>query len=237
MLTSPNASLQPDAQLRIFLPISLSALILTGILYLIDHTAYSRFFGGINPIVVVTFTIIVGALCLRWLRSIAGVQIYRTAGKTRALIIVGIPLLLFCGILWVDTRGVFPEDLNVAFPESLLFYPSIAYVVEIVFHAVPLTLCVSLFSSVFTQWKQPTVLLVAVPLVALLEPIFQIVTFGANYPLWAGIYIAANIFVINLVQLWLFTKYDFVSMLAFRVVYYVAWHIVWGALRIRLLFS
>lgn len=198
---------------------------------------YSRFFGNINPIVVVAITIIVGSLGMSRLRSVAALKTYSAAPRTRGVLIVGIPLILFCATLWVDTRGVFPQDLNIAFPESLLFYPSIAYVVEVVFHVVPLTFCMSLISSVFSRPIRPTDLFVVVPLVALIEPIFQIVMFGGDYPTWAVVCVATNILIINLTQLWLFTRYDFVSMLAFRLVYYGLWHIVWGALRTRLLFS
>ena len=42
-----------------------------------------------------------------------------------------------CADLFV-TR--FPKDINVPAPQSLLFYPAIGYVVEVVFHALPLAL-------------------------------------------------------------------------------------------------
>ena len=183
-----------------------------------------------------TVTILIGSLLIARLLSTTALKVYKAAPKTRMLSIVAIPLVLFIGIVWVDTRGVFPQDLNIAFPYSLLFYPSIAYVVEIIFHLLPLALCVFVITAVFKPRDQTTVLLVSIPLVALLEPIFQILSFGRDYPAWAIAYVSANILVINLSQLWLFVKYDFVSMMAFRLMYYLLWHIVWGALRLRWLF-
>jgi len=236
MATSRNVSRHRHAQSSIFLAISLSMLIITGILYVRDYEAYSRFFGRANPVLVVIFTIIVGSFLMSRLRSTMALKVYTAAPKTRILVIVVIPLVLFCGIVWVDTRGVFPQDLNIAFPESLLFYPSIAYIVEIIFHIVPFALCVFIITTVFKQCQQTTVLLITIPLVALFEPIFQIMTFGGNYPGWAIAYVGTNILVINLAQLWLFVKYDFVSMYAFRLVYYVLWHIIWGAFRVQWLF-
>lgn len=227
---------QHHAQARIFLSISLSMLILTGTLYLIDNEAYSGFFGRVNPLFVMIITILMGSLLMARLLSTTPLKVYKDAPKTRILYIVAIPLVLFIGIVWVDTRGVFPQDLNIAFPNSLLFYPSIAYVVEIIFHVLPLSLCVFLISTVFKPRDQTTVLLISIPFVALLEPIFQILSFGRNYPAWAIAYVGANILVINLAQLWLFVKYDFVSMMAFRLMYYLLWHIMWGALRLRWLF-
>lgn len=37
-------------------------------------------------------------------------------------------------------------------------------------------------------------------------------------------------------RLALFKRYDFVTMYTFRLVYYLLWHIVWGVIRLRLLF-
>ena len=34
----------------------------------------------------------------------------------------------------------------------------------------------------------------------------------------------------------LFQRYDFMAMHAFRLVYYLTWHIVWGYARLKLLF-
>lgn len=39
-----------------------------------------------------------------------------------------------------------------------------------------------------------------------------------------------------LLQLHVFRRFDFVSMLSLRLVYYVYWHLIWGAIRLRVLF-
>ena len=41
---------------------------------------------------------------------------------------------------------------------------------------------------------------------------------------------------INICQLSILRRYDFVSMWTFRLVYYAIWHVVWGELRLRVLF-
>jgi hypothetical protein len=67
----------------------------------------------------------------------------------------------------------------------------------------------------------------AVGAVALLEPVFQLqFGFAETVPLWAAVYVGLNIFVINLAQLLLFRRYDFVTMYAFRLVYYLQWHVI-----------
>lgn len=211
-------------------------LILTWIMYGLDKSSYQRFLGRMNPLLIFIITILLGILLMSFLLSATTCKIYQKAALSRIFFIMGIPLILIAGIVWVDTRGVFPKDLNVEFPHSLLFYPSIGYIVEIIFHVLPFTLCFFIVTTIFKQLDQTKALLIVIPLIALIEPIFQIINFGRNYPFWAVAYVGVNILVINLSQLWLFVKYDFVSMYALRLVYYLLWHIVWGGLRLRWLF-
>jgi hypothetical protein len=72
--------------------------------------------------------------------------------------------------------------------------------------------------------------------VSILEPIYQTIGFVGLYPMWVVAYVAAHVFLINFLQLSLFRRYDFLSMYGFRLVYYLLWHIVWGYVRLRLLF-
>ncbi len=37
----------------------------------------------------------------------------------------------------------------------------------------------------------------------------------------------------GLVQLYVFRRFGFVSMYAFRLAYYSLWHIAWGAIRLK----
>jgi hypothetical protein len=113
-----------------------------------------------------------------------------------------------------------------------LFYPAIAYVVEVLFHALPLALLLVALDWLPEKRKlNPTVgvWLCAVP-VAALEPILVHLRTGASA------YVAVFVFVFTLVELYLFRRYDFVSMTSFRVVFYLWWHILWGSLRLRWLF-
>ena len=189
-----------------------------------------------NPLLIGIITVVLGILLMSFLLSATTCKIYRKAALSRIFFIVGIPLILIIGIIWVDSKGVFPKDLNMDFPYSLLFYPSIAYIVEIIFHVLPLAMCIFVITSVFKQLDQAKALFISIPLIALIEPIFQIINFGRDYPVWAIVYIGANILVINLSQLWLFAKYDFMSMYALRLVYYILWHIIWGEIRLHWLF-
>jgi hypothetical protein len=138
----------------------------------------------------------------------------------------------------VDLKGPFPADVNAAFPQSLPFYPVTGFGVEILFHVVPLAVLLPILTSVFKGMGQDTAIWIAIGLVALLEPAFQTVTGrpAGPVPLWATAVVALNIFLINLAELALFKRFDFVTMYAFRLAYYAIWHIAWGHLRLGILF-
>ena len=72
---------------------------------------------------------------------------------------------------------------------------------------------------------------------AFLEPLFQVAHGFADKPRpWVDAYVGLHVFVFNLAQLYVFRRYDFVSMFLCRIVYYLCWHIVWGYLRLQWLF-
>jgi hypothetical protein len=48
--------------------------------------------------------------------------------------------------------------------------------------------------------------------------------------------VGVHVLVFNLLSLWFFRRYDFLSVYVFRVSYYGFWHILWGQLRLELLF-
>lgn len=73
--------------------------------------------------------------------------------------------------------------------------------------------------------------------VALLEPVYQAMWSASNQlPLWAAVYVVLHVFLINLSELIIFRRYDFISMYAFRLVYYLFWHIGRGYARLKILF-
>ncbi len=79
--------------------------------------------------------------------------------------------------------------------------------------------------------------LYALAVVALLEPLFQLgAPSAAALPSWGTFYLGVHLLVFNGLQLWIFRRYDFLSMYAFRLVYYAWWHIAWGHVRLELLF-
>ena len=49
---------------------------------------------------------------------------------------------------------------------------------------------------------------------------------------WAETYLGLHVFAFNLLQLYIFRRYDFASLYSLRLVYYLYWHILWSTLRL-----
>jgi len=201
-------------------------------LWLSGSTAFAPYLGPLPPPAATLICGAAGFAGLTWLRR-AGWLPDKARGIDRATI-----ALLACGFaaltIAMDLAAPYPRDINVPLPAALLFYPAIGFVVEITFHLVPLALLLALVSAV---GMAPRVALpAALLLTAALEPAFQVVAgFGAG-PLWRDLALALHLFAFGLVQLTLLRRNGFAAMLAFRLVYYLIWHVLWGTVRLGVLF-
>ena len=224
-------------QYLIFLGVSFVAAISTGILYFSKFQSFQLYFGKINPILTVITIVITGLILLTFLLSKSWFVIYRSGIWKERLYTLILAFLLALIIIGVDIRVVLPKDMNILFPESLLFYPAIGLVVEILFHLFPLTLLLVILPVLFKKVSFEIILWFSLIAVSLLEPTYQTIAGpSGQYPLWSVIYIWIHIFLINIFQLIIFKHYDFVTMYSFRLAYYLLWHIVWGKMRLDFLF-
>ena len=100
-----------------------------------DAKTFQRFFGSISPVLVVSALAAIGAVLSVFLNARAQVAVVMPGVWARGglFCVVGGTLFVVPTIL-VDLLQPFPEDLNVALPSALLFYPVMGFVVEIVFH-------------------------------------------------------------------------------------------------------
>jgi hypothetical protein len=177
-----------------------------------------------------------GIILITILLSRGWFAIYKTGNHKGLLVALGLAALLGLGIILVDLKSPFPADINRPFPDSLFFYPIFGYVVEVIFHLLSLSLLLILVTSIFKAIDFEKAVWLCIFIVAFLEPIFQTILGSSRpYPTWVTGYVFLNIFLINLFQLLIFKRYDFVSMYSFRLAYYLIWHIAWGYLRLRLL--
>ena len=208
------------------------------IVYLSDRLVYQRFLGKVNPLIAFLVVILLGLMLLSILLYKNWFFIYGPQNSKGILVAAGLASVFGVIIILVDTKAVFPPTMNVLFPESVLFYPAIAFFAEILFHVLPVTVLLVPLTAIFKQADLQMMIWISILLVALLEPVYQAsgMALSNQYLTWVVVYTGVHIFLINLCQLLIFKRYDFVSMYTFRLVYYMFWHIGWGYLRLRLLF-
>jgi len=223
-------------QYLVFIGLSLGVVALAAIAYLSDPLLFQRFLGKINPLIAIVVIALLGGTLLSVLLSRGWFAIYTTEDPKRFLWLSGLAALMAAIMILVDLKVILSEDLNILFPQSLLAYPVIAYAVEILFHALPLSVLLILLTSLSKSVTFSSIIWPCILIVSLLEPVLQLALFVGPHPSWTVAYIGFHIFAINGIQLALFKRYDFISMYAFRLVYYAMWHILWGYVRIRLLF-
>ena len=110
------------------------------------------------------------------------------------------------------------------------------YVVEMLFHLIPLCLLLLLFKSIFRNSNPEKLMWPCILIISLIEPTFQTAMSPGYFPLFINVYMWIQLFVFNFLQLLVFKRYDFLKMYSFRLFYYLLWHIVWGSVRVDLLF-
>ena len=234
-----NAASSTERQSSIALALlSFAAVGATAILSLSESNFFRPYFGNLNPLLAVALVSVLGFVSLGYLRSRGWFEIY-VAAKSRAGIAVSaaIATLFALEAVFADLLIRFPRDLNVPPPSSLLFYPAIGYVVEICFHALPLAILLAALGLVFTRPNANRLVWPCIVLAAAIEPVVQIGLGSSGHLMsWANAYVGLQVLAINLVQLYIFRRYDFVSMYSFRLIYYLYWHILWGYFRLRWIF-
>lgn len=215
--------------------LSLAAAAFTGILLLVQDGArfFAPYFRTLPPLLAILITIALGFVSLGFLVSRGWFQI-RSAKMLRGVGFAAAVATIFG--LWQVGADLFlkrfPKDINVPAPQSLLFYPAISYVVEVVFHALPLAVLLFIMDHLPGKRRLTTTALIwlCIVFVSALEPVLVHMRMGASA------YVGLFVLVFTLVELDIFRRYDFVSMYAFRLVFYLWWHVIWGYWRLRWLF-
>lgn len=225
------------SQYIIFISLSLGIFLFSLILYLYNPLSFQPYFGNLNPLIVILLMFVLGIIVFTFLISNEMFKIHKN-GNIRGIFyafIIG-PILVITVFL-IDLYFRYPEDVNVLFPQSLLFYPTMGYVIEILFHVIPLSFLLFFLTSLFKKVKIERITWLCIVLVSLLEPIYQLfLGTSSKFPLWIQICFVFHLLIFNFLQLSIFKHYDFLSMYSFRLGYYLLWHIIWGYIRLRILF-
>ena len=218
------------------LGLSAIVLILTSIMYSLHSASFQRFFGGLHPLGVLFTVVVLGFLLFSLLLYDGRFAIYRPGHLRGLLLALGLAIPFAVVIILVDRAVRFPVDMNVAFPESLLFYPVMGFVADILFFILPFCLLYFLLNRIAGESDPNRIIWAAILLTALFEPIFQVAFMDGRSPDWVVAYVGVHVYVMAVVQLFLFKRYDFITMYSFRLSYYLLWHIVWGHLRLTVVF-
>ncbi|MGB5756927.1 MAG: hypothetical protein WBM50_08435 [Acidimicrobiales bacterium] len=220
-----------------FLAWALGSWLAALLLVLRGEDVFAQFFGDAPPVPVVAIIAVIGGACL-WLLDLRGwsqpaeEQIGRVLRSTIAAA-VGFAALAIS----FDAVIPFREDMNVEWPESVLYYPTIGFVAETVFHVLPLALIALIMGRRFDTDGGGRRALIAIVLVATSETIFQVaIAISTDAGVASMVFVGLHLFAIGLYELAAFRRFGFVALLSFRISYYLLWHIGWGHLRLSLLF-
>jgi len=231
-----EAIISQRQQFLVLIGLSLAVVAFTAAAYALDRQVFYRFLDRISPVLASVVIVLVGGSVLVIFLVRGWFSIY-TAWTFGRFIWPAVVAMVLAGLMiLVDSRVVLSEDINAPFPQSLLFYPAVGYAAEILFHVLPLFLLLTLATSFSKSLQFETVIWPCILVVALVEPVFQARPMIGQYPTWSVAYVFVNVWIISMVGLTMFMRYDFVSMVAFRLMYYLLWHIVWGHVRLKWLF-
>jgi len=220
-----------------FLAVSLCILGFTLILNIFPTASFRLFFGDISPLLVIPIVILLGFGSLFLLHSKGWFTIYNRENLKELPRLSIFAVLLLSGAIFIDFTFPFPVDINLPFPKSILFYPIMGYVVDILFHVVPLTLLLIPLVALTKNVSRERIIFACILIVSLIEPIYQYMFDSSiGQPLWIDLFDGFRLFSFSFIQLYIFKRYDFVSMYSFRIVYYMLWHILWGSIRLLILF-
>jgi len=218
--------------------LSLWIFIFAASLYFSDPFTFQTYLGNLNPLLVIGTLYSISIFALAYFHSqgwiIFNKEKFFSGLRYSIPLTIGIAFI----IILVDLMFPLPQDLNKPFPESLFFYPVMGYVVEVLFHLVPLSLLLLLFSLIFQEISKEKRIWVSIFIVSMFEPILQLsFGFSDDYPpIMEGYSNGLHVFLINYLQLTCFKRYDLFSMFTFRMIYYLFWHILWGYFRLIILF-
>ena len=234
------SSLRQDPPFPFLALLGASAIVLacvTGIS--LDHSvALEAYFGNVPPVLAAILVCSVGTAALYVLHTRLSFFVYVPGTSRRgwlAAVVLAFPFML--SIALIDTLFRFPMDINVPLPTALIFYLAMGYVAQMALHVAPLAVLLSIGNVLFSSGTGRQLIWISFVLVATLETVFQVrVSLAGGDPAALTAFVAAHLFLFGLVELWLFRRFDYVSMYLFRMVYYGFWHLTWGTLRLQWLF-
>jgi hypothetical protein len=120
-------------------------------------------------------------------------------------------------------------SIHIEFPASLLIYPGGAVIVDVIYYLVPIPLLLWLFADVVAQGRgRRTIFWVVGLLAAAIEPMTQDLRSPGGPGVGALLFMQD--YALNAAQVIALRRTGFLSAVLLRVVFYLVWHVLWGAL-------
>jgi hypothetical protein len=214
------------------------ALILAGMASILPATGsdtFERFLGPIHPALALALATVLAVPSMRFLIRRFGFSSHAWRQTRSGLTVaVGAAAIFGVSVIVADLGLRYPETINVAFPQSLLFYPPIGLFVDLAFHSALPALLLLVQLPIVRWLGEKRVVWVAILLAALVEPLLQVLWAGSLS--WTEVYTAVSVFLFGVTQLLIFRKHGFLAMYGMRLTFYLFWHIIWGHFRLVLLF-
>jgi hypothetical protein len=142
---------------------------------------------------------------------------------------VSLTVHTFTGYAQVIADAANVPTINVPFPKSILFYSGGAIIVEALYRLILITLPLWIVGTVILRGRgQATVFWIVALLTSLVEPAGQM-SLVAGHP---GVMVAMGVamYGMNVFEALLFWRYGLLAPLAFRLTFYLVWHVVGGAI-------
>ena len=228
-----------NSQKSQYLGLSSLLTVLTSILYISDKFIFQKYMGKLNPLITVPVIATLGFFSLSFLVSKKWLPNQKEKNSKYLLYSSIITVILASVMVLIDlNKIVFSQNINILFPKSLLFYPVIGFVAEVIFHILPFTLLVLIIGYFLKKLNKNKIIWFSILIVSLIEPIFQLANMdsGQQYSFWLFGYIGIHICLFNLLQLYTLKRNGFIAMYLLRMIYYLIWHILWGYMRLNILF-
>jgi hypothetical protein len=135
----------------------------------------------------------------------------------------------FSGSAQIMAEAANVPSITVPFPQSIVFYSGGAIVIEALYRLIPITLPLWLIAIVIMRKRgQTTVFWVLAVLTSAIEPA-GLVGFVAGHPELILV-MAVAAFATNMYEAYLFWRYGLLAPLAFRLAFYLIWHVVGGVM-------
>lgn len=225
----------PDCQtfpLRSSIAASVLAVVAVQVLASSGSIDFQPYFFGLTPAFTATIVCSIGVAALAFLQRRFGMCAIAARFSASGIVVAAVITVPFIvSVTLADVLLGFPSDINVGLPAALAFYPAMGLVAQLALHIVPFAIALSFLGWSLRNRSLERCVWIAMVLSASVEAAFQLIgTATGSGPKMLTVFVGVQLFAFGVAELYLYRRFDFVTMYVFRLIYYGYWHILWGNL-------